>query len=67
MDIVTTTERIRSLHSTAAALIAEADASAQSYARGLAIGNHQGATVYKVRQTRIRAHTRRGYTATRCR
>lgn len=67
MSIHQTADRIRKLHEKAARLLAEADDLRKYLRAHLGLGRHGGVTVYKVRQTRIRAHTRRGYTATRCR
>lgn len=67
MNIAYTTDRIRNLNSKAADLIAEADALRATLRSNLGLGKHEGATVYKVNPTRVKAHTRRGYTALRCR
>ena len=67
MNIHQTADRIRNLNAKAARLLAEAD-DLRAYLRtNLGLGTHDGATVYKVNPTRVKAHTRRGYTAVRCR
>ena len=67
MNIQQTAQRIRNLNAKAARLIEEAD-SLRAYLRNsLGLGSHDGATIYKVNPTRVKAHTRRGYTALRCR
>lgn len=67
MTIAQTSNRIRNLHAKAASLIAEADALRATLRASLGLGKHDGATVYTVKPTRVKAHTRRGYTALRCR
>lgn len=67
MTIAQTSNRIRNLNAKAARLLEEAD-SLRAYLRhNLGLGKHEEATVYKVKPTRVKAHTRRGYTAVRCR
>ena len=67
MNIHQTADRIRNLHAKAARLLAEADDLRKYLRTHLGLGTHDGATVYKVNPTRVMAHTRRGYTAVRCR
>lgn len=67
MNIHQTADRIRNLHAKAARLLAEADDLRKYLRTHLGLGKHDGATIYKVNPTRVKAHTRRGYTALRCR
>lgn len=67
MNITLTADCIRHLRNKASALIAEADALLAKLRANLGLGKHDGATVYQVSPTRVKAHTRRGYRAVRCR
>lgn len=67
MHIAQTSNRIRNLNAKAARLLAEADDLRKYLRTHLGFGSHEGATVYQVKPTRVKAHTRRGYTAVRCR
>ena len=67
MNIPYTTDRIRYLEGRAAQLIAEAAELRAKLRANLGLGNHEGATVYQVKPARVKAHTRRGFTAVRCR
>ena len=53
--------KIRTLKAKAQAMLNDAERMKEEIRNAFGLGVHDGVTVFKVRATKVRAHTRRGY------